>query len=999
MADIASLGIAIDTRQVTRAREELGRFAGAAKTAESAAGGMAARVGNDFNRLERANAAISNSFTGVTRSVGLLQAAFAILSSSLLGYDFVRVVTALDSTRKGFEAVFGSTRAAQKELAFVRGEVDRLGLQLSSTAKAYLNFAASSKGTALEGAEAQRIFSAIATSMSVLGKTMPETEGALLAVSQMMSKGTVSAEELRGQLGERLPGAFNMMAQALGVSTQRLGKMLEQGEVLASTALPKLAAVLEQRFGRSAANGIDSLAANFNRLRTAVEESYAAIGDAGGTDAINRIVKAAEVMVQTFAQSEDLVGGIVSALQGVAGLMEEINRLAKDGFWKFTADNSRANPGMIDKWFPGLLPNGPDATFDERFGAAPGANPSLTEALNERIAARNYDTRGSDIADANMGAQSALGVAAARWKGRVPIPGANPLKSLGEDPYADRTEAARRAQELARETVAGLRFEQEQMARTNVEQRIYNELKSAGVERNSAFGMQIESLVVSIERQRQAIEDLDEVRSTADGVLSGFLSDLREGVSLWDALGNAANRVLDAMLNRLSSNLVDALFGEKGTAGTGLIGQLFGFGGNPSVVSNDNTPGAPIIPVNVSPLGPLGASPSGSAAAAAASLGAGVSTAGAGIVGDSLVSRSYAPAGGGIGAFGGGGGGLPLLYGPNWRPGGVDPRLISAAEATAAQSQYQWRLNSGMRSRSGGGSWHQKGKAIDFELIDPTTGKALPDYQDATYFREYEIEAQRMRANLLTSNPELAGQERWGGYFSGKKNYGAMDLMHFDLGGSANMAGGSWAGGLNERQRKLWPEAVSVGLGAGAPVGAADPSAAINAASASAQAATQSFAALGGTIGQTTPQVGGLGQAIGSLFGGGAPAVPGAAGGGILDGFMNLFSGGFAGGGKIGAGRWGIVGETGPELAFGGHSGLSVAPNAAANNNGPQVIVQNMDQRRGGAPIETESRRGPNGEVIIRNIVRDENVKSNAPGGLNDKSDAAKGLRRGYVKR
>ena len=36
---------------------------------------------------------------------------------------------------------------------------------------------------------------------------------------------TVQAEELRGQIGERLPGAFSTFAQAIGVSTAELDDM------------------------------------------------------------------------------------------------------------------------------------------------------------------------------------------------------------------------------------------------------------------------------------------------------------------------------------------------------------------------------------------------------------------------------------------------------------------------------------------------------------------------------------------------------------------------------------------------------------------------------------------------------------------------------------------------------------------------------------------------------------------------------------------------------
>ena len=62
-------------------------------------------------------------------------------------------------------------------------------------------------------------------------------------------------------------------------------------------------------------------------------------------------------------------------------------------------------------------------------------------------------------------------------------------------------------------------------------------------------------------------------------------------------------------------------------------------------------------------------------------------------------------------------------------------------------------------------------------------------------------------------------------------------------------------------------------------------------------------------------------KAITGILRGGADSGSG------LGGFLaGLFSGGFADGGFIAPGRGGVVGERGPELAFGGRSGQTIAP-------------------------------------------------------------------------
>lgn len=82
--------------------------------------------------------------------------------------------------------------------------------------------------------------------------------------------------------------------------------------------------------------------------------------------------------------------------------------------------------------------------------------------------------------------------------------------------------------------------------------------------------------------------------------------------------------------------------------------------------------------------------------------------------------------------------------------------------------------------------------------------------------------------------------------------------------------------------------------------------------------------------------IGGLFGQIGNLFKSGAagsgagnnPSAFTAGGsGGVFAEIASLFSGFFADGGRIPPGHFGVVGEKGPELAFGGASGLNISPN------------------------------------------------------------------------
>lgn len=174
---------------------------------------------------------------------------------------------AMDSLERSFSAIAGGRTGAAQELAFLRIEAERLGQSFYDLAPQFKNISAAARGTSLEGETIRKVFSSVGGAATALGISVADTEGILLALSQMISKGTVQAEELRGQLGERLPGAFGLAAKAMGVTTQELGKMLEGGNVLAEDLLPKLADELNKVYAQAAETAaLESAQAAINRL-------------------------------------------------------------------------------------------------------------------------------------------------------------------------------------------------------------------------------------------------------------------------------------------------------------------------------------------------------------------------------------------------------------------------------------------------------------------------------------------------------------------------------------------------------------------------------------------------------------------------------------------------------------------------------------------------------------------------------------------------------------
>ena len=252
--------------------------------------------------LSRAWERLSTRAGALTRRIGGVKAAILGIGAAAVIERVRRSGVELEALDSRFRAATGSARAARAEIEFLSAETERLGIDFRSAAHSYSGFAAAARGTALEGKAARDIFVAVAEASRVMGLSADDTGGVLTALQQIISKGTVQAEELRGQLGERLPGAFQIAARAMGVTTAELGKMLERGEVLAEDLLPKLAAELRKTFGPEVETASNSAGAAFERLGNALDRLEASVARSG--------------LLDFLARAAELAGEVLDAVSG-----------------------------------------------------------------------------------------------------------------------------------------------------------------------------------------------------------------------------------------------------------------------------------------------------------------------------------------------------------------------------------------------------------------------------------------------------------------------------------------------------------------------------------------------------------------------------------------------------------------------------------------------------------------------------------------------------------
>jgi len=193
--------------------------------------------------------------------VGALRKQAAAIAENIADINKYRIALAgVSKDQKDFSTSIGDTISLSKTFL----------LPIRDATEQYTKLKASVVGAGYSTKETTEVFKGIASAIIGTGGSTEDLNSALRATAQVFSKGKVSAEELRQQIGERLPGAFTIFADSMGISTQELDKRLEDGEVSLSDFL-KFSEELFERYGETAQTIANSPEKAGARLKLALD--------------------------------------------------------------------------------------------------------------------------------------------------------------------------------------------------------------------------------------------------------------------------------------------------------------------------------------------------------------------------------------------------------------------------------------------------------------------------------------------------------------------------------------------------------------------------------------------------------------------------------------------------------------------------------------------------------------------------------------------------------
>ncbi|EJL4152278.1 tape measure protein [Escherichia coli] len=196
-----------------------------------------------FNKTTSKNNHSENASNGLdVLATSAIKAGTAIYSfqTALEAYKKVMEVgLKKEASQRAAQFVLGD-EGAKRATEFVKNLANNTGVDQIETLSSFAKFSAGAGDMNTDQKES--LFSNVIGTSRLMGLSTDEINGILKAFEQMASKGKIQAEELRGQLGDRMAGAFQLFARSLGMTTEELDKAMKDGKVLSKDVLPKVSA-------------------------------------------------------------------------------------------------------------------------------------------------------------------------------------------------------------------------------------------------------------------------------------------------------------------------------------------------------------------------------------------------------------------------------------------------------------------------------------------------------------------------------------------------------------------------------------------------------------------------------------------------------------------------------------------------------------------------------------------------------------------------------------
>ena len=253
-------------------------------------------------------------------------------------------VGALQSFRNTLETVTPSAAEFDKSSKFILSLVDQYNVPLQAARDGFAKLYASMKPAGFSGAEIRGLFEGVSMGAATFGMSADKVDRVMYAFAQMASKGQVMSEELKGQLGDVLPGALSLFARAADMSVQEFGQAMEDGAFKGEAMrqlLINVGATMKEEFGKGAVGAAVTYQGVMNRLQTTTVLFYEAFEPAAVafantfilpitngirivTDAFTQLLTGQQALTQGGSELAANMQPLIPIFQGIGDNLKQV---------------------------------------------------------------------------------------------------------------------------------------------------------------------------------------------------------------------------------------------------------------------------------------------------------------------------------------------------------------------------------------------------------------------------------------------------------------------------------------------------------------------------------------------------------------------------------------------------------------------------------------------------------------------------------------------------
>lgn len=282
------------------------------------------------DRRRERSGAVGGGIMGA--GMGFMRGAIPGLGAAFALSQLNQINQQMQGQNLAMTAVMGSEQAGAEQTAWLRDLADKIGFDFRQVGPSFNKMLASGKTSGMSTESVQGIFQGVTEYGRVMGLDNESMKGSMRAIEQMMNKGQVMSEELKGQLAERMPGAISAMAEAAGFGSDadavsKLFKAMENGEVKSQAVLEKFAKILAERAreGGALEKAMEATAAQQARFNNAFSRSVEVFSAAGFDKGMGSFFKA---MADGLETAEPMIKALGEAFNY---LVEPINAVINVG--------------------------------------------------------------------------------------------------------------------------------------------------------------------------------------------------------------------------------------------------------------------------------------------------------------------------------------------------------------------------------------------------------------------------------------------------------------------------------------------------------------------------------------------------------------------------------------------------------------------------------------------------------------------------------------------